>query len=46
MFSLEYPKLLTQGKDRDVEVVARTEKGAEAGEEADEIWHHGPGFIA
>ena len=46
MFSLEYAQLLTQGKDLQAEVVAGTEEGAEAGEEADEKWNHGPGFIA
>ena len=46
MFSLEYAQLLTQGKNLEAEVVARTEEGAEAGEETDEKWNHGPGFIA
>ena len=46
MFPLEYAQLLTQCKDLDAEVVAGTEKGAEAGEESDAKWNHGPGFIA
>jgi hypothetical protein len=46
MFSLEYTQLLTEGKDLKAQVVARTEEGAEAGEQADEKWNHGPGFIA
>jgi hypothetical protein len=44
IFSLEYVQLLTE--DLEAEVVAGTEKGAEAGEEADEKWNHGLGFIA
>jgi hypothetical protein len=42
--SFEYAQLLTQ--DLEAEVVAGTEKGAEAGEEGDEQWNHGHGFIA
>ena len=42
LFSLEYAQLLTEGKDLEAEVVAATEKSAEAGEEADEKWNHGP----
>jgi hypothetical protein len=38
--------VLTEGKDLEAEVVAGTEESAEAGEEADEKWHHGTGFIA
>ena len=44
--SLHYAQLLTEGKDLETEVVAGTEKSAEAGEKADEQWNHGPGFIA
>jgi hypothetical protein len=43
-FSLEYTQLLTEGKNLEGEVVARTEENAEAGE--DEKWNHGTGFIA
>jgi len=46
LFSLDYAQLLTEGKDFEAEVVAGTEESAEAGEEADEKWNHGPGFIA
>ena len=46
MFSLEYAQLLTEGKDLETEVVARTEESAEAGEQSDEKWNHGTGFIA
>ena len=42
----EYAQPLMQSKDLDAEVAAETEKGAEAGEEADEIWNHRDGFIA
>ena len=45
MFSLEYAQLLAQGEDLEAEVVAGTEESAEAGEEANEKWNHGPGFI-
>jgi hypothetical protein len=45
-FSLEYAQLLPEGKDLEAEVVAGTEKGAEAGEKANEKWNHGLGFIA
>ena len=44
MFSLEYAQLLTEGKDLEAQVVAGTEEGAEAGEEADEKCNHGPGY--
>jgi hypothetical protein len=46
IFSLEYAQLLTQGNDLDAEVAAGTEESAEAGEEAEEEWNQGPGFIA
>jgi hypothetical protein len=46
MFSLQYRQLLTEGKDLEAEIVTGTGKGAEAGEEANEKWNHGPGFIA
>jgi hypothetical protein len=46
LFSLEYAQLLTEGKDLEAEVVARTEECAEAGEEADKKWNHEFGFIA
>ena len=46
MFSLEYAQLLTQGKDLETEIVAGTEESAKAGEEVDEKWNHGTGFIA
>jgi hypothetical protein len=46
MFSLEYAQLPTECKDLEGEVVAGMEKGAEAGEEANEKWNHGPGFTA
>jgi hypothetical protein len=36
MLSLEYAQLLKQGKDLDAQVVVGTEKGAEAGEEANQ----------
>lgn len=44
--SLEHAQLLTQGKDLKTEVVARTEESAQAGEETEKEWNHGPGFIA
>jgi hypothetical protein len=44
LFSLEYTQLLTGSKNLEDEVVARTEKSAEAGEV--EKWNHGTGFIA
>jgi len=42
------PEIAEDGAFGDVEaeVAARTEEAAEAGEEADEKWNHGPGFIA
>lgn len=46
MFLLEHAQLLTPSKGLEAEVVAKTEKGADAGEEADEKWDHGTGFIA
>ena len=46
LFSLEYAQLLTEGKDLEAEVVARTEECAEAGEAADKKWNHEFGFIA
>ncbi len=46
ILSLEYAELLTEGKDLKAETVAAAEKGAEAGEERTEEWHHGLGFIA
>ena len=45
-FSLQYAQLLTEGKDLETEVVARTEESAEAGEQSDEKSNHGTGFIA
>ena len=42
MFSLQYAQLLTEGKDLEAEVVAGTEENAEAGDEPDERWNHGP----
>ena len=44
--SLEDAQLLTEGKDLEAEVVARTEECAEAGDEADKKWNHEFGFIA
>jgi hypothetical protein len=44
--SLEYAQLLPQRNDLETEAVARTEESAEAGEEAEEKWNHGTGFIA
>jgi hypothetical protein len=44
--SCKYAQLLMWGKDLEAKVVAGTEKGAEAGEEANEKWNHGLGFIA
>ena len=44
LLSLEYTQLLTESKNLKGEVVARTEKSAEAGE--DEKWNHGTGLIA
>jgi hypothetical protein len=41
-FSFEYAQLLTEGKDLEAEIAAGTEESAEAGEEADEKWNHGP----
>src|SRR4029450_118261 len=46
LFSLEYAQLLTEGKDLEAEVVARTEECAEAGDEGDKKWNHEFGFIA
>lgn len=46
LFSLEYFQLLTEGEDLRAEVVAGTEKCAEAGVRANEKWNHRPGFIA
>jgi len=46
LFSFEYAQLLTEGKDLEAEVVAGTEERAEAGEETNEKWNHGTGFIA
>ena len=40
MFSLEYAQLLTEGKDLEAEIVAATEKGAEANEEAEKRRNH------
>ena len=45
MFSLEYAQLLTEGKDLQAKAVTRTEEGVQGGEEVDEKWNHGPGFI-
>ena len=45
-FSFEHGQLLTEGKDLETEVAAGTEESAEAGEEANEKWNHGRGFIA
>ena len=45
-FSLEHAQLLAEGKDLETKVAAGTEENAETGEEADEKWNHGPGFIA
>jgi hypothetical protein len=42
--SFEHAQLLTQ--DLEAEVVAGMEECAEAGEEANEKWNHGLGFIA
>ena len=46
LFSLEYAQLLTEGKDLEAEVVARTEECAKAGDEGDKKWNHEFGFIA
>ena len=43
--SFKYAQLLTEGKDLETEAVAGTEESAEAGQEADQKWNHGPGFI-
>jgi hypothetical protein len=45
LVSLEYTQLLTQGKDLEAEVVARTEESAEAGEKAAGKWNHEFSFI-
>jgi hypothetical protein len=45
MFSFKDAQLLTESKDLRGEVVAGTEKGAEAGEEANEKWNHESKFI-
>ena len=42
LLSPEYAQLLTEGKDLEAEVVAGTEENAEAGDEPDERWNHGP----
>jgi hypothetical protein len=41
-----HTQLLTEGKDLEAKVVAGTEESAEAGEEAEEKWNQGTGFIA
>ena len=46
MFSLEYAQLLTEGKDLEAEIIAGTEKSAEATEEAEKKWNHELGFVA
>jgi hypothetical protein len=46
MLSLEYAELLAKRQDLKAEAVAGTEEGAEPGEEREEEWHHGLGFIA
>ena len=46
LFSLEYTQLLTEGKNLEAEVVARTKECAEVGDEADKKWNHEFGFIA
>ena len=46
LFSFEYAQLLTEGKDLEAQAVAGTKESAETGEEADEKWNHGTGFIA
>ena len=46
LFSLEYPQLLTQGKDLQAKAATGTEEGVEEGENADEKGNHRSEFIA
>ncbi len=44
--SLEYAKLLAKRQDFKSEAVAGTKEGAQGGEESQDKWNHGLGFIA
>jgi hypothetical protein len=46
MVSLEYAQLLTESKDLEAEVAARTEEGTKAGGEIRQKCNHGSGFVS
>ena len=46
ILSLQYAELLAKGQDLEAEAVTGTEEGAEGGEETQEKWNHGLGFMA
>ncbi len=46
ILSLEDAYLPAKGQDLQAEAIARTKEGAQGGEERQEKWNHGLGFIA